>query len=59
MSRRKDGTHTGNTFIAFRLNQEVIAALKHLNGESISEKAKALIIEALKEKGLLKTDCNT
>jgi transcriptional regulator CtsR len=59
MSKRKDGTHTGNTLIAFRLNQEVIDALKHLNGESISEKAKALIIETLKEKGLLKTDCNT
>ena len=59
MSKRKDGTHTGNTLIAFRLNQEVIYALKHLNGESISEKAKALIIETLKEKGLLKTDCNT
>ena len=54
MSKRKDGTHTGNTLIAFRLNQEVIEALKHLKGESISEKAKLLLIETLKEKGFLK-----
>jgi hypothetical protein len=56
MSKRKDGTHTGNVLIAFRLNQEVLNALKEISGDSVSEKAKKLLIESLKEKGLLKND---
>lgn len=54
MSKRKDGSHTGNSLIAFRLSPEIVNALMRFNGESISEKAKLLLIETLKEKGFLK-----
>lgn len=56
MSKRKNGTHTGNALIAFRLNQDVLDALNKINGNSVSEKVKILLIEALKEKCLLRTD---
>lgn len=57
MSKKTDGTYTGNPRIHIRIDKEIFKILSNESekeGISISEKARLFIIKALKESELLK-----
>lgn len=57
MSKRLDGSNTGNKYIGVRYDNELVAALKEFsNGKSLGETVKSIVIAFLKEKGFLRQD---
>ena len=59
MSKRKDGTHTGNPRIHIRVDKEVYEKLIDESEKEkigISEKTRKLLIKAMKDLELLRKD---